>query len=167
MTLCNGRIKDGPTPVKAPHTRRRLTTLFLRPTPVRAVIRSRSPSLLRGRPIFLSFHLFPSRQCTSFSHGSCLSLSVLHLYLRLLDSPPRATVRPFIRSLSSSANTHPLSHSPPSPSRHTFPPLLPPPLTLSCYLILLPSRRAIPRSRVHPGPLSVFFSFFDQFFDPI
>lgn len=30
LTLCNGRIKDGPTPVKAPHTRRRLTSLSLR-----------------------------------------------------------------------------------------------------------------------------------------
>lgn len=28
LTLCNGRIKDGPTPVKAPHTRRRLTSRF-------------------------------------------------------------------------------------------------------------------------------------------
>lgn len=148
MTLCNGRIKDGPTPVKAPHTRRRLTTLFLRPT---LVVRSRNLSLLRVCPISLPPSLslsFSFSQCTSLSHDSCLSLSLslslspsaLRLYLRLLDSPHD---KPSVHSLALLIGKHApsLSHSPPTPSRHTFP-------SLSCYL-MLPSCRAISRSRVH------------------
>lgn len=117
LTLCNGRIKDGPTPVKAPYTRRRLTTLFLRPTLVRSVLAVRL-SFVAARSLSLS--LFLSRQCTSFSHDSCLSLF-------LPASSPRLTPRQSDRSLARSprrrTRTLSLSHSSPFPPRHTFPSL--------------------------------------------
>lgn len=171
LTLCNGRIKDGPTPVKAPHTRRRLTTLFLRPTLARTAARSRSP-VSPSRPISLSLSL--SRRCTSFSHDSCLSPSrSIFISLRTLPLSssrrlaPRQSDRSLARSLALLIRKHALSlslsHSSPSPSRHAFP-------SLSLFLVLpyppplAPRYSTIPRP---PVPLSVLLSFFDQFFDPI
>lgn len=154
LTLCNGRIKDGPTPVKAPHTRRRLTTLFLRPTLVRSVLAVRL-SFVVARSLSLS--LFLSRQCTSFSHDSCLSLS-------LPASSPRLTPRQSDRSLARSPRrrTRTLSLTPrPSPRGTLFR------LSLSLvlpYPLSAPRYSTIPRP---PVPPSVFLSFFDQFFDPI
>lgn len=68
LTLCNGRIKDGPTPVKAPHTRRRLTTLL-------------PPSFFSVLSLSLSTSSSLSFAYASFSHRKELSLS-FYLHLR-------------------------------------------------------------------------------------
>lgn len=154
LTLCNGRIKDGPTPVKAPHTRRRLTTLFLRPTLARTAARSRSP-VSPSRPISLSLSLSLADARPSPTTAVSLPLALSSspsarcLYLPRVDSPRDSpTVHSLARSLSSSANTHSLSLSLI---------LRPPPQgtlsRLSLFLVLPyppPSRPAIPRSRVRP-----------------
>lgn len=71
LTLCNGRIKDGPTPVKAPHTRRRLTSRFYL-------------SLLcsNTRRIAIFLVSIPCYSCTSISFS--LSLSHLVSFFSLL-----------------------------------------------------------------------------------
>lgn len=170
LTLCNGRIKDGPTPVKAPHTRRRLTTLFLRPTlarvaPRRAAVRSRCPSLLRGRgsSVSLSPAAAPCRcgarpPTTAVSPSPSIFISVR---TSPLSSSPRrtrpATDSPTVHSLALLIGKHApslsffLLVSPPSLSRHTFPSLF---LSFSRATLSFPHvHRAIPRSRVHRVPL--------------
>lgn len=140
MTLCNGRIKDGPTPVKAPHTRRRLTTLFLRPTLARAAFSHAVSPSWSPDP---SLSLFRA-DARSPSPTTAVSPSIfISLRTSSLSSSPRFAPRQSDRSLALiTPNTHPLSVSFPAvPLKAHFP------VSLSCYLIL-PSRRAI--FRVHP-----------------
>lgn len=79
LTLCNGRIKDGPTPVKAPHTRRRLTSLYLL---------SRS-----NRDVIPSIHL------TFLVHSAATPVCILFLLPSFSVSPLVLSVYFYIISL--------------------------------------------------------------------
>lgn len=104
MTLRNGRIKDGPTPVKAPHTRRRLnplssTILLARHPPLDGLPPSPPSSFLFYRPI--------SSRRTCLSPAFLLASILVPFDLGRLVKLARQFARSLARSLFSSVNTHP------------------------------------------------------------
>lgn len=130
LTLCNGRIKDGPTPVKAPHTRRRLTTLFLCPTlacvprSVLAAARSLSPSLsfyLQLPPHFASIFVSSTRPpATSPTVHSLALLIGKHAPSLSLSLIPRLPPRGILSCLSRTTLPSPPAALFPDPASTRF-----------------------------------------------